>query len=465
MSSIIVITKVIHAFAELLQIEIAFFNPEGILIASTKEYKNKKGTRVHLPFFQKQCEQPVNFVIKPGHMKMCQGCHFQKNCPSTAEIVKNIVQNGNHYGYLSFVSFSLNGQEKLIGRQIEYIYWMSQLSDIIVYNLNEPSSYVFKKNRKHMEYILGNSHKLKKLKELIKNIKNSSSPIFITGETGTGKSLLAKLIHDQSMFRNGDFVEINCASIPESLFESEFFGYEEGAFTGARKKGKPGYFEMADRGTLFLDEITDLPMHLQPKLLKVLQDGMVRRIGGTFTKKVNARIIAAANQPLEKLMEAKQFRLDLYYRLNVIPLHLPPLRERKDDLEDLVQTLVEKLQTRTGKFINTFDKEFLKKLKQYHWPGNIRELENVLEYSMNMEKSTQLTELSLPDFISKSKPIIRSIQQNKGVLNDMEKDVIIQKLNQYGYDFEGKELVAKELGVSVRTIYRKIDKLGISNPN
>ncbi|WP_084797817.1 sigma-54 interaction domain-containing protein [Neobacillus mesonae] len=462
MSSIIAITKVINAFAELLQIEIALFNPEGVLIASTEEYKKRKGNRIYLSFFQKQYEHPISFVKKPGHMKMCKGCHFQNNCPSTAEVVKNMVENGNHYGYLSFVSFSSDGQDKMIDHQKEYDYWMSKLSDIIVSHLNDSSCSVFKKKREHTEYILGNSYKLNKLKELIKNIKNSSSSIFITGETGTGKSLLAKLIHEQSIFRKGNFVEINCSSIPESLFESELFGYEEGAFTGAKKRGKPGYFEMADRGTLFLDEIADLPIHLQPKLLKVLQDGMVQRIGGTITKKVNVRIIAAANQPLENLMKTKQFRSDLYYRLNVIPLHLPPLRERKEDIEDLVQNLMEKLQTRTGKFINSYDKNFLGKLKEYHWPGNIRELENVLEYSMNMERTMKLTVASLPDFLMKDIP--PSISAKNGALKDTEKEVIIEKLHQYGYDLEGKKQAATALGVSVRTLYRKMGNLGISVP-
>lgn len=466
MSSITVVSKTIQTFADLLQIEIAYFDPKGVLTVSTEEYKLKKGNRVHLPFFQKQYEYPVNFVKKPGHMSICHGCHFQKKCPSTAEIVLSILLHGKHYGYLSFVSFSQDGQEKLIDRQKEYSYWMSQLSDIIVGILQDMDYFesIFPPKKEKTEYILGNSYMLEKLKENIKNIKNSSSSIFITGETGTGKSLLAKLIHEQSMFRKGYFVEINCSSIPETLFESELFGYEEGAFTGARKKGKPGFFELADRGTLFLDEIGDLPIHLQPKLLKVLQDGMVRRIGGTHSKKVNVRIIAATNQPLEKLIDSKQFRSDLYYRLNVIPFHLPPLRERKEDLEDLLKILMDKLQMRTGKFIQTYNKDFLKRLKQYHWPGNIRELENVIEYSMNMERSMELTASSLPDFLCDLNENIQPIQREQAVLKESEKDVIMQKLAQYGYDYVGKMQVAKDLGLSVRTLYRKIEKLGIAIP-
>ena len=304
MSSVNVITKVIQTFAEVLKIEMAFFNHEGVLTASTEEYKRRKGNRVHLPFFRKLYKHPISFVQKPGHMKMCNGCHFQKNCPSTLEIVSNIVEDEKHYGYLAFVSFSPDDEEKLIDSQKEYNYWMSQLSHIIINILHEFGDFkpVSKEESEKTNYILGNSHTLNELKTLMKQLVNSTSSILITGETGTGKSLLAKLIHEQGIFRKGDFVEINCASIPESLFESELFGYEEGAFTGARKKGKPGYFELADRGTLFLDEIADMPLHMQPKLLKVLQDGMVQRIGGTTSKQVNVRVIAAANQSLEELM-------------------------------------------------------------------------------------------------------------------------------------------------------------------
>lgn len=464
MSTITAITKIIHTFAELLQIEIAYFNHEGVLMSSTEEYKKKKGDRVYLPFFKKLYEHPITFVHKPGHMNMCHGCHFQKNCPATAEIIQNMIQNERHYGYLSFVSFSKDKQQKLIDQQKEFSYWMEKLKGIItdiIHETNYSTSTIGKK-RKQTEYILGNSHSLQNIKEILRNMKSSSSSIVITGETGTGKSLMAKLIHEQSMFQRGDFVEINCASIPESLFESELFGYEEGAFTGARKKGKPGYFEMADRGTLFLDEIADLPLHLQPKLLKVLQDGVVQRIGGTLPKKVNVRIIAASNQSLEKLMESKQFRSDLYYRLNVIPIHLPPLRERKEDFKKLVPSLIERLQPRTGKFIQTHTDHFLEKLLQYHWPGNIRELENVLEYSMNMEKSSQLTQSSLPKFLQNNLTSLPSPSKQHSALKEAEKKSIIQKLHYYGYDYEGKKQAAADLGISVRTLYRKMEKLGIS---
>ncbi|MFF3099684.1 sigma-54 interaction domain-containing protein [Viridibacillus arvi] len=466
MSSISSIAKTIRTFAELLQVEIAFFNYEGVLVASTEEYQVQKKDRVYLPFFQKQNKEAVSFVKDPGHMKMCKGCHFQSNCPSKAEILIKITKNDNHYGFLSFVSFTSEGQEKLIAQQDQFKYWLTQLSEIILTILDGSGEFKYtgRNSKENINYIIGNNTQLKKLKELLSRIANSTSSIVITGETGTGKSLLAKFIHEQSMLRKGEFIEINCASIPETLFESELFGYEEGAFTGANKKGKPGYFELADRGTLFLDEVADLPVHLQPKLLKVLQDGMVNRVGGINPKKVNIRVIAATNQPLEEMMEAKKFRSDLYYRLNVIPIHLPALRERKEDIDTLVPILIDRLQNRTGKFIQTCSNEYLKRLQQYHWPGNIRELENVIEYSMNMERGHQLTESSLPDYLNPTLLQPPKKLNEKNDLKDMEKYGIIQALNRYGFDFEGKKLVAEQLGISVRTLYRKIEKYNISVP-
>ncbi|MGG0658680.1 sigma-54 interaction domain-containing protein [Rummeliibacillus pycnus] len=461
------ITKMIKAFAELLQVEIAFFNSQGLLIASTEEYINQKKNRVYSPFFKKQFKENLSFVNDPGNMKMCKGCHFQSNCPSKAEILFKMTENEIHFGFLSFVSFSNEGQKKLIIQQDYYNYWLSLLSDLLISFIGNPKNLTvdFARDKDSIHYILGNNNQLNDLKELLSNVVNSSSSVVITGETGTGKSLLAKLIHEQSIFRKGKFVEINCASIPESLFESELFGYENGAFTGANKNGKAGYFELADRGTLFLDEIGDLPLHLQPKLLKILQDGMVQRLGGTHPQKVNVRIIAATNQSLEKLINEKKFRADLYYRLNVIPIHLPPLRERKDDLEILVPTLIERLQERTGKFIESCSESYLKRLSQYHWPGNIRELENVIEYSMNMEKTYQLTESALPFSFKNFEDSRLSTEIQSNSLKTLEKEGIINALKKYGFDFEGKKLVAEELGISMRTLYRKIEKYSIFIPS
>ncbi|WNS76601.1 sigma 54-interacting transcriptional regulator [Bacillus sp. DTU_2020_1000418_1_SI_GHA_SEK_038] len=458
------ISKVIQAFSNLLHLDIACFNPNGKLIAATENYIRVKGEKAYAPFFKKLYGNHITFLHQPGKMNMCTGCHYINNCPSKAELIQDMVINGKKYGFISFVSFSDGNERILIENQDYYIKWLSQLKEIIVSILKDSNEFKVEEisSRTAPNYIFGKSSSFLQIQRIIKNMKNSSSSVLITGETGTGKSLLAQYIHSTSVVQNGPFVELNCASIPENLFESELFGYEEGAFTNARKKGKPGYLELADNGTLFLDEIADLPISLQPKLLKVLQDGVIQRVGGTQTRKVNFRIIAATNQSLAKLMNDNLFRSDLFYRLNVIPVTLPSLKERMEDLSIFVSSIIEKLQDRTGKTIYSYTDEYLKSLSSYHWPGNLRELENVIEYSMNMETENILTEHSLPPYIFQNCST-SSIEENEHEppLAGAERDVIIQKLQYYGNSYNGKQKAAQDLGISVRTLYRKMEKLHI----
>ncbi|GHH99401.1 sigma-54 interaction domain-containing protein [Neobacillus kokaensis] len=454
------IAKVIQAFSKLLHIDIACFNPDGELIAATEEYVRRKGRKSHALFFNTLYGHHITFLHHPGKMQMCEGCHFINNCPSKVELVQDMIINGKKYGYLSFVSFTEGNEKVLIENQEYYAEWLSRLKETIISILRDINEFKVKDVSIQLNptYIFGHSKALSQIHSLIENLKYSTSSILITGETGTGKSLLAEYIHSTSIVSKGPFIELNCASIPESLFESELFGYEEGAFTNARRKGKPGYFELANKGTLFLDEIADLPINLQPKLLKVLQDGIIQRVGGTSSKKVNVRLIAATNQSFDELMNNKLFRPDLFYRLNVIPITIPPLRERMEDLDLLVEHFIEKLQERTGKYISTCTEEYRKLLSSYHWPGNLRELENVIEYSMNIETETRLTQNSLPAYLltkQLSKPNVETR------LCEAEREIIIQKLQHYGNSYNGKQLAAKDLGISIRTLYRKMDKLHI----
>lgn len=281
------ISKAIQAFSRLLHVDIACFNPDGKLIAATEEYVRRKGRKVFVPFFNTLYGHHITFLHQPGKMKTCEGCHFINNCPSKAELVQDMIINGKKYGYLSFVSFSQENEKILIENKEYYVEWLSSLKEIIISILREIDDFKGSEHSTQIDtnYIFGNSQSFMQIHNLIKSIRNSTSSILITGETGTGKSLLAQYIHQHSPVSKGAFVELNCATIPENLFESELFGYEEGAFTNARRKGKQGYFELADKGTLFLDEIADLPISLQPKLLKVLQDGIIQRLGGTTSKK------------------------------------------------------------------------------------------------------------------------------------------------------------------------------------
>ncbi|WP_409176335.1 sigma-54 interaction domain-containing protein [Brevibacillus fortis] len=311
--------------------------------------------------------------------------------------------------------------------------------------------------------IVGNSPAIKQVKEMAMKIGNSSSTVLITGETGTGKGHLAKAIHEASTRAYYPFVAINCASIPENLFESELFGYEDGAFTGAKKGGKPGRFEMAEGGTLFLDEIGDMPLSLQTKLLRVLQEKVVERIGGTRSFPINARIIAATNQNLEELVEKKAFRADLYYRLNVIPIHVPSLAERKEDIELLAVSFMEKYGEQAGRTFFGIAREAINLLTHYHWPGNVRELENAIEYAMNMEQDTVLTVDSLPPRL-RARPLIAPSHSGPAIkarVADAQADAIRASLQKHGSDLKGKQRVAEELGIGLRTLYRKLKLLGI----
>ncbi|MDF2679503.1 MAG: family ATPase [Brevibacillus sp.] len=305
-----------------------------------------------------------------------------------------------------------------------------------------------------LESIKGTSQTIVELKNKIERIKNSSSTVLITGETGTGKGHLAKTIHETSNRAPYPFVSVNCASIPESLFESELFGYEEGAFTGAKKGGKPGKFECADGGTLFLDEIGDLPLQMQPKLLQVLQESTIERVGGTRSTPINVRIIAATNHNLEELVAQKKFRADLYYRLQVIPLTVPPLRERKSDIELLSLSFLQKGRMKAGRNILGFSPEAIAVLQTYSWPGNIRELENTVEYAINMETTDEISVNSLPDRLLNYGCRIEQAVPAK--LIDMQVETIRAALNKHGYDVKGKTEAAKELGIGIRTLYRKL---------
>ncbi|MBU3090929.1 sigma 54-interacting transcriptional regulator [Clostridium sp. CF011] len=312
--------------------------------------------------------------------------------------------------------------------------------------------------------IIGNSNEIKKVKKLVETVAKSDSTVLFRGESGTGKELFAKAIQSLSSRKNSQFITINCAALPDNLIESELFGYEKGSFTGAMNSGKEGLFKEANGGTLFLDEIGELSVALQAKLLRVLQEGVIRKIGSTKEESVNVRIIAATNRNLEEMIKQEKFREDLYYRLNVIPIVIPPLRDRLEDISSLVNLFICKFNKKLNKEIKGTELSFINKLLQYNWPGNIRELQNVIERAMNLCDG---------EFIS-SQNILRdivgvSIEKNKNdldvnkglklkeVVEICEKQAIVTALS------KNKSLrkTAKELGVSHTTIINKINKYKI----
>ena len=323
--------------------------------------------------------------------------------------------------------------------------------------------------------IIGGSERTQKLKADITKVAQSTSTVLITGESGTGKEMVATAIWNASDRKNGKFVAINCAAIPEALLESELFGYVKGAFTGADPNGRIGKFELANKGIIFLDEIGDMPLYLQAKLLRVLQERQIVRIGSNQQIPINVRVLAATNKNLKEMIREKKFREDLYYRLNVIPIEIAPLRERKEDIEALILHFA-------NRYAKLFNKDFWKipddvmeRLKQYPWPGNVRELENVTEFMINMMGPDGiLGEDTLPQEILsntwqdklpvKRKELVRQEQLDEGPilsLKEVERREIQRAIAQYGTTTQGKRMAAKELGIGLATLYRKLEELGI----
>ncbi|MFA5527040.1 MAG: sigma 54-interacting transcriptional regulator [Peptostreptococcales bacterium] len=313
--------------------------------------------------------------------------------------------------------------------------------------------------------IIGQSQTIIKIKKQALSTAGGKSTVLITGESGTGKGMFAKSIHYAGSRAKNAFVTVNCGAIPENLLESELFGYERGAFTGASEKGKMGKFELADAGTIFLDEIGDMPLHLQVKLLHVIQNKAFERVGGNRTICVDVRILAATNKNLEAMIRDGRFREDLYYRLSVIPLVIPPLRDREEDIFLLMKFFLEKYSSLLNKNVTSFTNEVIEVYKDYSWPGNVRELENAIEFGVNMTSCHEISREDVPlKILKKSKKLDVGMGLNLTLseqLKIFERKIILKKLEEYGNSQKAKKQIADDLGISRATLYRKLAELGI----
>lgn len=334
----------------------------------------------------------------------------------------------------------------------------------------EAVNLTFGKNRISCDEIIGESHPMVQLKSKIKKIASSKSTVLITGDSGTGKELVARAIHAEGDRRNKPFIAINCGAIPESLLESELFGYAKGAFSGANSNGRVGKFELANKGVIFLDEIGDMPLYLQVKLLRVLQERTLVRVGSNKLIDLDIRVVAATNKNLKELVEKGEFREDLYYRLNVIPIEVPPLRKREDDVILIINKLIKKYNKLFNKDVHTIENEVYKRLKEYNWPGNVRELQNVVEFMVNVTGEDGIIKKdmipkSILEFENKDMDLeVKSIEENIKFnsneikpLKDMEMEYIEKVLNLCGRDTAGKKKAAKMLGIGIATLYRKLE--------
>ena len=412
--------------------------------------------------FNTSAERLTGYAKKEAIGKKCweifnsalcrNGCHMEKTMTKGKSEVGNeleiISREGNRIPIRVNSAVLKNDKNENIGG-VETFIDLSEIRNLTAH-LDEVYSY---------ENIIGKNKNLKKVIDVLESVSQTSSSVLITGESGTGKELAARAIHLKSANSTKPFTAINCSAFAETLIESELFGHEKGAFTGAIKS-KPGRFELAQDGTLFLDEIGDLSLKVQTKLLRVIETREYERVGGHKTMKLRARIIAATNKNLSDEIKSGNFREDLYYRINIINIHLPPLRERKDDLPLLVNHFINNFNQRFNKDIRQFSSSAYNKLLEYDWPGNIRELENVVEHAFILCPNKIIQTEHIPSRIKilAEDSGYKSDSDHSSNLQEAEKEIIVSKLKKH---YGSRKKTAEELGINTSTLWRKMKKLGI----
>ena len=476
------VQQVATAITAALDLETEIIDENLMIIGGTGRYREKTGSYeedgdLECGLVYADClrtgREYINF--NPEHDEF-----YDARENELAEICCPIRTDDKVLGLIGLIAFTEEQRNIMIHKTLELRTFLQSMAELIAgkyivsqnnITLQNTVSSLLESQSVHASFdsIISRSTAMEKIKKRALQVASSNSTVLITGESGTGKGLLARAIHKESPRCSKPFVSVNCAAIPETLLESELFGYERGAFTGAEKNGKLGKFQLADKGTLFLDEIGDMPLHLQVKLLSCLQNRQVDPVGAVRPVDVDVRIIAATNKDLEEMIRQNQFRDDLYFRLNVIPLYIPPLRERPEDISMLVQHIIMKFSMAMGKAVTGIEADAMDVLLSYSWPGNIREVENVIEYAINMEQSDTITVDSLPEKLVRKNKHVNSGSGTgmmhislKTQLDSAEKQILRECLNQTGWNLEGKRQAAEQLGISESTLYRRLKQLGLS---
>ncbi|WP_088227688.1 sigma 54-interacting transcriptional regulator [Desulfosporosinus sp. FKB] len=347
---------------------------------------------------------------------------------------------------------------KVVFKDVNELYALTKKVNSLRSELDYYKKTILEKNFSALELLKGKNPRMVSLVQIALRVAKSESTVLLRGESGTGKELFAQLLHMESLNKDGPFIKVNCAAVPGNLLESELFGYEEGAFTGARKGGKIGKFELADGGTLFLDEIGDMEMAMQVKLLRVLQEREIERLGSNKPRKIHVRLVAATNRDLETMIREKQFREDLYYRLNVVTLTIPPLRDRIEDLDALIDTFIKKFNLQFAQSVTSISEETRNVFLNYRWPGNVRELENIIERAFNMLDGSEVQLKHLPNYLQ----ILAGNETRhfsggslESILDAVEKEALIYALDAVNGN---KVQAAKSLGLSRAGLYKKLIK-------
>lgn len=455
-----IIQKSAEMISEIIEIDVEVMDSELNRIAGTGILKTKIGINManesHI-YKKILIDGKSRIIFNPRENEECSDCSQLKICNEKFEVSMPIIVKKKIVGVIGLICFTENQKIHFIKNQESFVTFLKQFSiyisnKVLEYldEVNNESSISFYSVQHKNDNFLFISPSMKVLYNRILKISKTFSNVLLTGETGTGKEIIAKAIHLNSDYSNNSFVSINCGAIPENLFESELFGYTKGAFTGANPNGRIGKIQQAHNGTLFLDEIADMPLNLQVKLLRVLQEKKIIPIGSNSEIDINIRIIAATNKNLEQMVSDGKFREDLFYRLNVVPLEVPPLRTRKEDIETLSKYFIKKYCTLFKKNICGMSKDALEILSEYNWPGNVRELENAIEFALNVIGEDEIIRIeSLPEKITKHNNSLSTLNSHNTIFNFNE---------YYNLSTNEKKEIAKKLGISLATFYRMIKK-------
>lgn len=455
----------IFAISSILETEVTIINTSLVRLASTGEYKDKIGEKIpHTSLFQSIIHSKKYMeAMDVRKDNTCIDCSSFKTCKELANIGFPIFYNEEVVGVIGIIALSKKQHEKLIAQKNKLIDFLKYMSLLLESKLklelnNKRLENILKFSTK--DFYIGNNYKIQKILDLCLKIAKTNSPVVITGESGVGKEEIARYIHACSDRNIRNMISVNCSAIPNELVESVLFGYAEGSFTGAKKEGYIGKFELANKSTIFLDEIGDMPLNIQKKLLRVLQNFKIDKIGSNQEIELDIRVICATNKNLESLIKKGEFREDLYYRLNVISIDIPPIRERKEDILGFFFYFLNYYNKKFNKNIIDISDQVRELLITYEWKGNIREIKNTVEYLENVVESEKIEVDDLP---LKFKNNLKNNKNNapnetnlKNLIESYEKE-FLKNLNIEKMSLEEKKKISKKLGISLPSLYRKLN--------
>lgn len=447
--------RYLEALSELVNLDFLVVDAERVCLCGTRSMRQCRGFRA-LPTttLVTALTLPEPLLVVRGEGEKCRNCTALDNCQVQASLTAAVSLHSGVLVVVQIVACTRPVRKVLLRsgeRLLEGIRHVVRMSKVPPAASHAPAVEKAYDHAGSLRYLIGDSPAVQKLKESICKAAKSDATVLIQGESGTGKELAANAVHEESSRRGKPFIAVNCGAISDTLFESELFGYEKGAFSGAAPTGKKGFLEAAHTGTLFLDEISEMPYALQVKLLRFLQERTFYRVGGNKLTKVDVRVIAASNTCLSSLVAQGKFRDDLYFRLNVIPLKIPPLRERKEDIILLVGHFLDELSDHDTEISVT--SELMHAFESYRWPGNIRELKNFVEYGVHFCENCVLT---LDIMQSRFEQGQRAVQTAESAQHSGELQELQRLLSHYGHSVSGKRKAAKQMGISLATLYRRL---------